>query len=204
MAATTISRPTLTDDDGSGTTGGILNSTNLGLWLYDKVDALFTGQVLRQETSAAGPVEHTIQNTNTGTSGYAALNLGNSDSHFQSQVVQYSTGFAPSGAAKADGLRVLSAGDGGLELQATAAGATVGISTGSVTDAVAVVQDGHVVLAELTTNPGTAVLAADAALALYTKADKLAFAYNNGGTMTYLTLALDGTSTTWSHTTTAP
>lgn len=203
MAATTITRPSLTDDDGSGTTGGILNSTNLGLWIFDKIDALFTAS-LRQEASTSGAIEYTIQNTHTGTGAYASINIGNSASYYRSQVVQFSTGYTTSGASKADGLKVVSAGAGGLELQATAAGSTVAVSTGSITDAVAVAQDGHVVLAELTANPGTAVLAADAALALYTKADKLCFAYNNSGTMTYLTLALDGTSTTWSHSTTAP
>lgn len=63
---------------------------------------------------------------------------------------------------------------------------------------------GQLRLAELDTNPGTADLAADAALAVYTKADKLVFAYNNGGTVTYITLDLDGSDVTWAHGTSAP
>jgi len=63
---------------------------------------------------------------------------------------------------------------------------------------------GHFVLPELTTNPGTSDLTADAAVAIYTKADKLVFAYNNSGTMTYISLDLDGSDTTWTHSTSAP
>lgn len=43
MASTTISRATWTDDDGSGTTGTIINNARLQADVYDKVDALFTG-----------------------------------------------------------------------------------------------------------------------------------------------------------------
>lgn len=68
----------------------------------------------------------------------------------------------------------------------------------------AVLSGGHLVLEELTTNPGTGDLTADAAVAVYTKADKLVFAYNNGGTVTYVTLDLDGSDTTWTHGTSAP
>ena len=57
---------------------------------------------------------------------------------------------------------------------------------------------------EVTTNPTTSDLAADAAVAIYNKADTLVFAYNNAGTMTYLKILLDGSATTWTHNTTAP
>lgn len=43
MAATTISRSTWTDDDGSGTTGTIINNARLQADVYDKVDALLSG-----------------------------------------------------------------------------------------------------------------------------------------------------------------
>jgi hypothetical protein len=53
-------------------------------------------------------------------------------------------------------------------------------------------------------NPTTSDLDADDSVAIYNKADTLVFAYNNGGTMTYVKLALDGSSTTWVHDTSAP
>jgi hypothetical protein len=49
MAATTISRTTWTDDDGSGTTGSIVNNAFLQ-GLYDQIDALFTGQLTIERT----------------------------------------------------------------------------------------------------------------------------------------------------------
>ncbi len=41
-------------------------------------------------------------------------------------------------------------------------------------------------------------------LALYVKANKLVLGYNNNGTVTYLTTPLDGSTTAWTQTTTAP
>lgn len=41
-------------------------------------------------------------------------------------------------------------------------------------------------------------------LGCYMKADKLVFAYNNAGTVTYLSIPLDGSTTTWTHSTSAP
>ena len=43
MAASTISRATWTDDDGSGTTGTIVNNARLQADAYDKIDAMFAG-----------------------------------------------------------------------------------------------------------------------------------------------------------------
>ncbi len=43
MAASTIARTTLTDDDGSGTTGTIYNNAFWQAAVYDKVDALLAG-----------------------------------------------------------------------------------------------------------------------------------------------------------------
>lgn len=43
MAATTISRTNIgTDDDGSGTTGTVINAAYVGLAVYDAIDALFS------------------------------------------------------------------------------------------------------------------------------------------------------------------
>src|SRR5256885_16742321 len=43
MAASVIGRATWTDDDGTGTTGTILNNARLQADIYDKVDAMFAG-----------------------------------------------------------------------------------------------------------------------------------------------------------------
>lgn len=39
---------------------------------------------------------------------------------------------------------------------------------------------------------------------VYMKSDKIVIAYNNAGTVTYISLPLDGSTTTWTHSTTAP
>lgn len=203
MAATTISRPSLTDDDGSGTTGGILNSTNLGLWLYDKVDELFAAASTIWEGSTNGERHLKLVNTNNGTAAYTYIAAGNDAAtygSYQTILKAYGTGHS----TLPDASEVASAGAGSLYLTANNAAASVIVRTGGLNERARVTAAGHLVFKELTANPGTADCAADAALALYTKADTVVFAYNNGGTMTYLTLALDGTTTTWSHGTTAP
>lgn len=58
--------------------------------------------------------------------------------------------------------------------------------------------------AESGSNPTTAELTAGDHFACYRKADKLIFAYNNGGTMNYLVATLDGSTTTFTNSTTAP
>lgn len=63
---------------------------------------------------------------------------------------------------------------------------------------------GWLIQQEVASNPGTSDLTADGAVAIYNKADKLVFSYNNGGTLTYITLDLDGSDTTWTHGTSAP
>lgn len=63
---------------------------------------------------------------------------------------------------------------------------------------------GWIIQDELDANPTTTELDANDSIAIYTKGNTLVFAYNNGGTMTYLKIALDGSSTTWVHNTTAP
>ncbi len=52
--------------------------------------------------------------------------------------------------------------------------------------------------------PVTGDLAADAEIAIFSEADCLVFAFNNGGTMTFVKLALDGSDTTWVQNTTDP
>jgi hypothetical protein len=57
---------------------------------------------------------------------------------------------------------------------------------------------------EVASNPTTSILTTLTDYAVYRKADKFVVAYNNGGTMYYLTIPLDGSTTTWTNGTTAP
>ena len=91
----------------------------------------------------------------------------------------------------------------------TAQGTKVQIQTvpnTSLTAAVRAIfeESGHFILPELATDPTTTHLAADAAVSIYNKNDKFVIAYNNGGTITYISIPLDGATTTWTHNTTAP
>lgn len=63
---------------------------------------------------------------------------------------------------------------------------------------------GWMTMDEADANPGTGDLTADEDFAIYRKGDKLVFAYNLAGAMNYATLALDGSTTTWVNSTTAP
>lgn len=60
------------------------------------------------------------------------------------------------------------------------------------------------VLDEAGANPTTTALDQDDSVGVYTKADKFVVAYNDGGTMTYISIPLDGSTTTWTHSTSAP
>ncbi len=70
-------------------------------------------------------------------------------------------------------------------------------------------KDGRYVGTELSSNPAAADVTSGSnakdKFALYMKADKLVIAYNDGsGTVTYLTIPLDGSTTTWTQSTSAP
>lgn len=63
---------------------------------------------------------------------------------------------------------------------------------------------GWIIADEQDTDPTTTALDSLDAIAIYAKSNKLVIAYNNAGTITYLTIDLDGSDTTWAHSTTAP
>lgn len=67
---------------------------------------------------------------------------------------------------------------------------------------------GHAITSELAADPTAADLTSGAnakdRLAFYMKNDKLVFAYNNAGTVTYLTIPLDAATTSWTQSTVAP
>jgi hypothetical protein len=63
---------------------------------------------------------------------------------------------------------------------------------------------GWIIQDEQDTDPTATELDADDSIAIYNKNDKFVIAYNNGGTITYITIPLDGSTTTWTHSTSAP
>ena len=74
----------------------------------------------------------------------------------------------------------------------------------------AINKDGRYIMAERSTDPAAADLTSGAnakdRIAMYMKNDKLVFAYNDAGTVYYISIPCDGatTTTTWTHSTTAP
>ena len=67
---------------------------------------------------------------------------------------------------------------------------------------------GALILSEVSADPTASVLSSGSnvkdKLGFYMKNDKLVWAYNNAGTVTYLSIPLDGSTTAWTHSTTAP
>lgn len=61
-----------------------------------------------------------------------------------------------------------------------------------------------IVFDEADGDPTTANLDANDSVAVYTKNNKFVIAYNNAGVMTYLVATLNGSTTTWTNSTTAP
>lgn len=75
-------------------------------------------------------------------------------------------------------------------------------------DGIISVHSAPIRLYELSANPSAADLTSGAnakdRLGFYMKNDKLVFAYNNAGTVTYISLPLDGATVDWTHSTSAP
>lgn len=203
MAATTITRATITDDSGSGTDGTIINSAWVGTAIYDKVDNLFGANQTIEASTNAG-LTHKVRNNSSGTAAYAGYVLGNDDTSNAFVALAFSTGYTTSAYYQPSTACLQSAMSGGMNLVASHASGLIKVYTGGSTARARWLAAGHFVVDELSTDPGTSDLTADAAVAVYTKSDKMVFAYNNSGTMTYVTIPLDGSTTTWTHGTSAP
>ena len=63
---------------------------------------------------------------------------------------------------------------------------------------------GWIIQDEQDANATSTQLDANDSIAIYNKANKLVIAFNNAGVITYLTIPLDGSTTTWTQSTTAP
>lgn len=106
-------------------------------------------------------------------------------------------------------------GNGNIGIGRTSLEARLDVDNQTSTDSVFIARDntttvwqipdgGWPVWTELTANPGTGVLPSLAAFAVYMKADRFIIGYNLSGTINYLSIALDGSTTAWTHNTTAP
>ncbi len=63
MAATTISRATVTDDSGAGTDGTIFNAAWVAAAIYDKIDNLFKASQTIELSSSGATLQHVVNNT---------------------------------------------------------------------------------------------------------------------------------------------
>jgi hypothetical protein len=75
MAATTIARDSFTDDDGSGTTGTIINAAWVGSAIYDNIDALFAAGQSIEASSSGITITHQIFNTSNTASSAARYSV---------------------------------------------------------------------------------------------------------------------------------
>ena len=222
MAASTLTRSgvTLTNDTGTAASpagdGTLLNDAWVQTFM-DRIDSMFSGNLtlgalLTVEgfgnhqfvASGTGNQLITLRNTAAGTANLAALLLGNDQAASRGQFRIHASNYTTSNAYIADGYTAECSGAGGIQILANNAAGDIGFWTGGASRRGRFTATGHLILTELTANPTTDDLAADAALAIYTKADKLVFAYNNGGTLTFITLDLDGSDTSLTHGTSAP
>jgi hypothetical protein len=84
------------------------------------------------------------------------------------------------------------------------AGAAIIMRSGGGNERARVDHAGHFILTELGVDPSTSVLSSLGQMAVYMKNNKFVIGYNNGGTITYISIPMDGSTTTWTHSTTAP
>ena len=130
MAATTVTRPTLTDDTGDLVSGDVVNAAFFGANVYDVIDTIYSRQTSVFEGSTAGTRTVRLHNTNSGTSALMTLELGNSTSASLGQIQAFGGGYTTSGSAIANSLRILVNGAGGLTLGTSDAAGVVRFLTG--------------------------------------------------------------------------
>lgn len=191
MSSTTVGRATLTDSTGPGT-GDIWNAALVGTAIYDKIDALFTASQSIEGGTGGALLEARVAHTS---------NTAGSDCRSNIRVAGASGG-DPYTFYAIEGVLGWSVGvdNSDSDFFKVALGAL-----GSTQDYLVVATTGWTRLANASANPAAANMAASKqSIAVYTKSNKLVLAYSNGGTMTYISIPLDGSTTTWTHNTTAP
>lgn len=120
---------------------------------------------------------------------------------FNSAGVEGTPGFLRVSLASSNLVNTGSAGN--LNLRAEDTGTSI-VFTTSQADRARFDDSGWLVLREVTTNPTAADLTVDNEVALYRKSDTLAIAYNSTGTIYFLTIPLDGSTTSWTVAGTGP
>lgn len=146
MPATTITRTTWTDDDGTGTTGTIIKNSELQL-IYDKIDALLagaltfggavttTGNLTVNGTVASSVSVNSLRQhifDNIGAGNATAVEFNFTDQVSGSAVLRYNAStFTPSGLQLAQGATISGTGSGGLLVSAPHASGTIRFVTGT-------------------------------------------------------------------------
>ena len=138
--ATTIGRATLTD----GVT--VWNAATVGSAIYDKVDALVAGAVTvggvlgsegfgTHSFSAGGTGANilAVRNTSSGNTNYCELRVGANTSATTCRLTVYSSTYATTADAVADGTSLIGAGAGGLSVCASHSGGEVRFYSGGTT-----------------------------------------------------------------------
>jgi hypothetical protein len=136
--ATTITRTSMTDDDGTGTTGTVFNAA----WkteFYDQIDALFTSSANSTKTFG-------VTNSSSGAAASAQLLATNNASKVLALEI-FSSGFTPALDALASGARVLASGVGGLSISAADAAGEIRFYTGGFNKRWTVNASGHILAA---------------------------------------------------------
>lgn len=157
MAASTITRDTLTDDTGTAANpagdGTILDNDFLQNFIYARIDELLsgagsyatltlggklalegTGTVMNLSGGVTGAQEIRITNTSAGTGNYAALNLGNDGGSSSAFVMLTASNYTAAGAVPQDGLAVRTSRVGGVSVAAEHGSGTVRFYAGGTTE----------------------------------------------------------------------
>ena len=166
--AVTITRTAWIDDDGTGTSGTVINNAEKTT-IYNQIDAAlaqlaqlaggnnFTGSqtiagllnvvgfgVNQFVASGPGSLSLQIQNTSATATSKSEIALGNNANAALLDIVSYSSGFTPTvGFDQPNGSVLYQGGAGGLSLVAGAGAGTIRVYTGGITERMRVTSGGE-------------------------------------------------------------
>jgi len=134
MSATTITRPTLTDDSGNLTSGDVINAAFFGANVYDVIDGLYTRKTSVWSGSSNDVRLLRIVNLDATASSTAAtaIQAGNDAGVDRLTLQVFPSTRSGSAAYPADGVIVQSTGANGLNLMAAHASGRLGLFSGGV------------------------------------------------------------------------